>query len=208
MKKVEEQKETVTKLANLCGKLQLEALETHDKYKNMDERHKAEVNEIKKDMKLMSKTCDLLKLQIKNINNESKLRKEMPLNNKKGRNNHNFLICEMCNYKCAKEITLAKHKNTKHLQQNCEDQFVCKADLKSHMDREHKDLVENHKNEYFDDGPNINKGTNSKKLTPEEFEPHGHECSLCEDNFSTQEEYDNYVNEHLQEVIEIDIESL
>ena len=31
---------------------------------------------------------------------------------------------------------------------------------------------------------------------------------MCEDNFSTQEEYDNYVNEHLQEVNENDIESL
>jgi hypothetical protein len=212
-KEVEKLKETVTKLTNLCGKLQLEALETHDKYKNMDERHKAEVNEIKKDMKLMSKTCDLLKLQIKNINNESRLRKEMPLNNKKGRNNHNFLICEMCDYKCAKEITLEKHKNTKHLQANfpcesCEDQFVSKVDLKSHMEREHTDLVDNHKNEHYDDGPSINNGTNKKELTPEDFEPHGHECSLCEDNFSTQEEYDKHVNEHLQEVNEIDIESL
>ena len=31
---------------------------------------------------------------------------------------------------------------------------------------------------------------------------------MCEDNFSTQEEYDKHVNEHLQEVNEIDIESL
>ena len=93
MKEVEELKETVTKLTKLCGKLQLEALETHDKYKIMDERHKAEVNEIKSDMKLMSKTCDALKLQIENINNESSMRKEKPLNNKKNRNYDNLLRC-------------------------------------------------------------------------------------------------------------------
>ena len=119
----------------------------------------------------------------------------------------------MCDYKCSKQKTLTKHTNTKHPQQNfpceiCEDQFVSKADLKSHMERENKDFVDNHKNEHNDDGHNINIRTNNKELTPEEFEPHGHECFLCEDNFSTQEEYDKHVNEHLQEVNEIDIESL
>ena len=35
-----------------------------------------------------------------------------------------------------------------------------------------------------------------------------HEWSLCEDNFSSQEDHDTNVNEHIQEINEIDIESL
>ena len=44
-----------------------------------------------------------------------------------------------------------RYKAHKHLQQNfphenCEDQFVSKGDLKSHIEGEHKDLVDNQKN--------------------------------------------------------------
>ena len=93
-------------------KITVRSTGNHDKYKNRDERHKAEVNEIIYNMKLLSKTCDALKLQIININNESSKRKEKPLNNKKNKNNNNLLRCEMCDYKCAKEITVTKHTNT------------------------------------------------------------------------------------------------
>ena len=179
----------------------------------MDERHTSEVNEIKKNMKLVSKTCDGLQLQVENMNNESSLRKEKTMHNKKGRNSDNLLSREMCDYKCAKEITLKKYNNTKHLPQklvceNCEDQFVSKAALKSHMEKKHKGLLDNQENEHYDDRPNLNKEPSNKEIASKVVEPHGHECSLCEDNFSTQEEYYKHVNEHLQEVNGIDIESL
>ena len=44
--------------------------------------------------------------------------------------------------------------------------------------------------------------------TPEVSEPDDHECSLCEDKFRTQEEYDKHVNKHIQEINQIDIETL
>ena len=45
-------------------------------------------------------------------------------------------------------------------------------------------------------------------MTPEVSESDDHECSLCEDKFSTQKEYDEHVNEHIQEINQIDIETL
>ena len=62
----------------------------------MDEKHTSEVNEIKNNMKLVSKTCDGLQLQIENMNNELSLRKEKTMHNKKVKNSD---IC--LDVKCA-----------------------------------------------------------------------------------------------------------
>ena len=53
--------------------------------------------------------------------------------------------------------------------------------------------------------PSNIKETNNRTILPD---TDVHVCSLCEDNFSSQEDYDTHVNEHIQEINEIYIESL
>ena len=52
------------------------------------------------------------------------------------------LNCDLCSYTCKKKATMAKHKNTKHIEQmwtckQCHKKFERSLDLQSHIAQEH-----------------------------------------------------------------------
>ena len=63
-------------------------------------------------------------------------------------------------------------------------------------------LLDNHINEHH------NNKSSFIKEAPKVSEPDDQECSLSEDKFSTQEDYDEHVNEPIQEINQIVIETL
>ena len=82
--------------------------------------------------------------------------------------------------------------------------------MKEHVTSKHYNTVNCQKCELLDN--HINELHNNKssfiKEAPKVSEPYDHECSLCEDKFSTQEDYDDHVNEHIQEINQMDIDTL
>ena len=101
---------------------------------------------------------------------------------------------------CPKEITMKKHFNSKHKNtvncQKCDKVFEIQG------------LLDNHINEHHNIKSSPRKNADDNKITPEVSETDDHECSLCEDKFSTQKEYDKHVNDHIQDINQIDIETL
>ena len=89
--------------------------------------------------------------------------------------------CSKCDYEGINEITLKKHRNTKHMKDHyrCDKCLkVCgsKYNLCSHIEKDHKDDSEWPKHENPMD------------------------CPLCEDKFLSSEAYDSHLKEHIAEI--------
>ena len=48
----------------------------------------------------------------------------------------------------------------------------------------------------------------SEKVIQQDYETEISECSICDDKFLTEQEYNNHIKEHIEEIKEIDIEYL
>ena len=107
----------------------------------------------------------------------------------------NQLKCTICDYKCTKELTMKKHINTKHSKKSydcykCHEVFKDETGLKLHMENKHE---------------SENKKETAAKLNSESIVP---ECSLCDDTFTSQVEYTEHINTHIDEIQGIDFEDL
>ena len=90
--------------------------------------------------------------------------------------------CKECDYTASNKLTIKKHFNTKHINTEKWDKVF-----------DSMGLLDSHMHKHNNDEPSNIKETNSRTILP-------YECSLCEDNFSSQEDYDTHVNENFQEI--------
>ena len=182
-KEIVELKENVKDLSKLVKSL-------NERERRMD----IEVKILKESLVNMTKTCEELRVETKKIikemdnkvlhNPKTNITDSEFQSKKKTELLHQF---NECDYTASKEITMKEHFNSKHYNTvNCQK---C-------------ELLDNHINEHH------NNKSSFIKETPKVSEPDNHECSLCEDEFSTREDYDEHMNEHIQEINQIDIETL
>ena len=112
------------------------------------------------------------------------------------------VICATTNAK--KEITLIKHKNTKHQQKT----YSCdKCSMTFHS----KEKIELHIMKTHDPEKNDEPDRIKQAVTVTDTEKDNSalkECSLCDDTLLTNEEFKSHVSGHLEEIRDIDIEYL
>lgn len=106
--------------------------------------------------------------------------------------------CKVCDYKSKRKTTLNKHNNTKHP----EGSYKCFKCAKTFIS---KDILESHKNKRHMQDKGRKGGSQSKNNASVVDVK---ECSLCDDQFLTQEEFKIHITEHLEEIQNIDVEYL
>ena len=128
VKDLKEQIEQLNNDKNYRGSQKIDALER-------------EVLELKDNVKKLTINLQATKLQIQQL--EDKVQTDVIKNNVTKENSKldtrdNWLFCEMCDYKCKKNVTLRKHKNTRHNEanyncNNCSKTYPSKDMLEEHM---------------------------------------------------------------------------
>ena len=158
-------KETVFNLSSRCEELKLQLQKVN--FDDVKQHENEDIEHLKETVKKLLKQSKAK--NEKHMCKKSEVRKKTKCKKVKI---VKMYECKQCDYKCEKEITLKKHRNTKHIN--------------------HHDIS----NIY------------PEKVIQHNIDNHISECSICDDKFLTEEEYTNHIQEHLQEIKEIDVEYL
>ena len=100
-----------------------------------------------------------------------------------------MLHCKLCEYSCKIEATLRNYSNTKHPERTykckkCDNCFKTKDMLKQLVKIEHQE--------------NIEVDVATGQCAQNELDTEVSKCSICEDKFISEEDYNNHIKDHLQ----------
>ena len=144
-KDVVEVKEIVGQLSKSCEELHKELANVSNKTNSIDniEKAKSTDDDASHPVNCPSKKecCEIKHAKTTKLNRKHKVTKKIKTK-KTGTNE--LYECNQCGYSCSKEITLNKHTNTKHKQEDfkcekCSNIFFSKNMLYLHLEEEHQD---------------------------------------------------------------------
>ena len=191
----------VETLENDVKKLKNEVLQLNQNHHEGNEKKivvlERELETLKESVNNLTVTMKATELLVKDLSNIDKATKV----NTKLEEGEKLLKCNICEYECKKIATLNKHIHTKHAEVDahcgkCPNNSQSEEQMKHHKESEDKNNIESQVD--IEAEKDINK----------HIETDVSECSICEDKFQTEEEYTKHIQDHLEEIKDIDIEYL
>ena len=191
----------VEMLENYVKKLKEEVLQLNQNSQKYDEKKIAglerELQTLKEDVSNLTISIKTTEKLVKDLSTKYKATKDRATM-KEG---EKIQKCDICDYKCKKTVTLNKHINTKH------PRIGVKCD-KRQKTLQRKENIEQHKESEYKSNIESKADIETENDTQNDIKTDISECSICEDKFLTEEEYTHHIQEHLEEIKDIDIEFL